>query len=222
MQFKIKICGVKSVADALMAIDAGADAIGLNFYSGSKRCIRPETALEIVTAVGQRATCVGVFVNSVADEIRKTCETTGLGWVQLHGDEPPELIRSIGSGYKIVWARRLDTHGLSAIADDIAACREIAEFPPAGVLVDAAAAGQYGGTGHTVDWRQLADYSKWLGAVPLVLAGGLTPLNVAEAIRVVRPSAVDVASGVESVTGNKDAGKVRDFVAAAATAFAVN
>jgi phosphoribosylanthranilate isomerase len=220
MQFKIKICGVKSVDDALLAVDAGADAIGLNFYRGSKRCIHAEVAREIVDAIGARATCVGVFANATAGEIRAICETAGLSWVQLHGDERPELIRSIGSSYGIIRARRLDARGLQAIADDVAACRKVAGFSPAAVLADAAAAGQYGGTGHTVDWQLVAGYPAWLGETPLILAGGLTPANVAEAIRVVRPHAVDVASGVESSPGVKDVVKVRDFVAAARTAFA--
>ena len=220
MQFKIKVCGVKSVDDALMVVDAGADAIGLNFYRGSKRCIHAEAAREIVDVIGPRATCVGVFVNAAADEIRAICETAGLSWIQLHGDEPPELIRSIGSGYQIIRACRLDARGPQAIADDAAACREVAGFLPAAVLVDAAAAGQYGGTGHTVDWQLVAGHPKWLGGTSLILAGGLTPANVAEAIRVVRPHAVDVASGVESSPGVKDAVKVRDFVAAARAEFA--
>ena len=107
-----------------------------------------------------------------------------------------------------------------AIAADLKACCDIVGAAPASVLVDAAAAGEFGGTGKTVDWHQLVDHANWLNTTPLILAGGLTSENVAEAIRIVRPHAVDVASGVESAPGKKDAAKMRDFVAAAREAFA--
>ena len=111
MIFKIKICGITSVDDALAAVDAGSDAIGLNFYRGSKRCVDTETARQIVAAVDKRAEPVGVFVNHLSDEIQRICSATGIRWVQLHGNEPPELIKSLGSGYSIVRARRLDERG---------------------------------------------------------------------------------------------------------------
>jgi phosphoribosylanthranilate isomerase len=196
--FKIKICGVTNVGDALAAVDAGADAIGLNFYHGSKRCVDVDVARRVVDAIGNRAACVGVFVNASAGEIQAICHQARLHVVQLHGNESPELIKTLGTGYDIIRAG----------------------FAPAAILVDAAAAGQFGGTGHTVDWRQLENCQTWLKNVPLILAGGLTPANVAEAIRIVRPQAVDVASGVESAPGKKDTAKMRDFVAAARAAFA--
>ena len=220
VNFKIKICGLTSVEDALAAIDAGADAIGLNFYRGSKRCVNVDTARQIVDAVGERAACVGVFVNASESEIRSICEHVGLPCVQLHGNEPPELIQSLGSGYAIIRARRIDDRGTQAIRADLDECNAIAPLALAAVLVDAAAEGQFGGTGHTFDWQQLENYQAWTKEVPLILAGGLTSDNVAEAIRVVRPQAVDTASGVESAPGKKDAAKMRDFVAAAREAFA--
>lgn len=220
MVFKIKICGVTNVGDALAAVDARADAIGLNFYRGSKRCVPIAAARQIVDAVGEPATCVGVFVNASAAEIHAICEQARLHVVQLHGNEPPELIQSLSSGYEIIRARRLDERGTQAIRADLDACSEVAGFALAAILVDAAAAGQFGGTGRTVDWRHLENYQAWIKNIPLILAGGLTPANVADAIRIVRPHAVDVASGVESAPGIKDAAKMRDFVAAARAAFA--
>jgi phosphoribosylanthranilate isomerase len=220
VQFQFKICGLTSVDDAVAAVDAGADAIGLNFYSGSKRCVGADVARQIVMAVGARATMVGVFVNSSAADIHRLVAETGIHAIQLHGDEPPELIRALGSGCPVVRARRLDEKGTAAIAADLAACIDIVGVGPAAVLIDAAAAGQFGGSGEQADWSLLTGERHWLGGVPLVLAGGLTRENVAEAIRSVRPAAVDVASGVESSPGKKDQGKMREFVAAAREAFA--
>ncbi len=219
VEFKIKICGITKVADALAAIDAGADAIGLNFYRGSKRFIELDEARRVVAAVGNRASCVGVFVNSQADEIRAACAAAGLQIVQLHGNEPPELIGSLGSGYAIIRAYRIGQRGVQAIAADLKACREVAGFAPAAILIDAASAGQFGGSGQTVDWQQLKNYNSWIENVPLILAGGLNASNVAEAIRIVHPTAVDVASGVERKPGAKDSQKMLEFVAAASAAF---
>ncbi len=220
MIFKIKICGITNVDDAIAAVDAGADAIGLNFYSGSKRCVDVDVARQIVDEVSQRAACVGVFVNASADEIPSICGRARLQIVQLHGDEPPELIKSLGSGYDVIRVCRLDERGTPAIRADLDACCEIAGFAPVAILVDAAAPGRFGGSGHTVDWRQLENYPTWIKNIPLILAGGLNSANVAEAIRIVSPQAVDVASGVELAPGKKDTAKMRDFVAAARAAFA--
>ena len=118
----------------------------------------------------------------------------------------------------LIRARRVTDKGVAEIAADLEACDKCRRVPDA-VLVDAAAPGQYGGTGTTFSWVGMADHHRWLHNVPLILAGGLTPDNVAEAIRIVRPAAVDVASGVESSPGKKDPVKVRDFVAAAQAAF---
>jgi phosphoribosylanthranilate isomerase len=220
MTFKIKICGITSVEDARAAIDAGADAIGLNFYRDSKRCVSVDAACQIVEAIDSHASKVGVFVNESADRIREICRDTGLRLIQLHGDEPPEFLQCLDKDHKVFRARRLDERGLQAITDDLQACSDLSGRCPDAVLVDAALAGQFGGTGRQVDWQQLAGYRAVLGNIPLILAGGLTPDNVAEAIRVVRPQAVDVASGVESAPGKKDITKMRDFVAAAQAAFA--
>jgi phosphoribosylanthranilate isomerase len=218
--FKIKICGITNVADALAAVDAGADAIGLNFYHGSKRCVSVAEARRIADALTYETDRIGVFVNATTDEIRRICEEASLHLIQLHGDEPPELLNSLNKDHDVIRALRLDERGARAIREDWEAWCCAGDFGPDAILVDAAAGGQYGGTGRTVDWQSLVGYQQWLDEIPLILAGGLTPDNVAEAIRIVRPHAVDVASGVESAAGKKDAAKMRDFVAAARAAFA--
>jgi phosphoribosylanthranilate isomerase len=218
VNFKIKICGITSVEDAQAAVHTGADAVGLNFYSSSKRHVDPSIATKIVEASLGCADAIGVFVNERVERLGEICRKTGLLTVQLHGDETPEFVRLVDEQYNVIRARRLDERGIAAIRADWQACCELTGFGPDAVLVDAAAPGQFGGSGQTVDWHALADHSSTLG-VPLILAGGLTPDNVAEAIRIVRPQAVDVASGVESSPGKKDVAKMRDFTAAARAAF---
>jgi len=218
--FQIKICGITNVDDALVAVAAGADAIGVNFYRGSNRCVGSAEARRIVDTIENRVDQIGVFVDAPADEICSVCDEARLHWVQLHGNEPPELLRALGGRFDVVRARRVDERGLRAVSDDISACLSVGGYAPRAVLLDAATAGEFGGTGRRLDWRQLANHTASLQGVPLILAGGLTPDNVAEAIRIVRPDGVDVASGVEAAPGKKDAAKMRDFVAAAQEAFA--
>jgi phosphoribosylanthranilate isomerase len=218
MAFRIKICGITNVEDALAAVDAGADAIGLNFYAGSPRCTSIREASRIADALEGDALRVAVFVNESVKNIHHICAEAEILRVQLHGDETPAFVAALQTDFQIIRARRLDERGMSAIQEDIAACRVLNTLAPSAVLIDAATGGQFGGTGKTVDWQRVVNYEKWLGNVPLVLAGGLRPENVAEAIRVVRPQAVDVASGVESSPGKKDAAKMRDFVAASRAA----
>jgi len=231
--FRIKICGITQVGDALAAVDAGADAIGMNFYEQSPRFVREQTVRQIGQALGRERTrnthLVGVFVNHSVVQIARFIRRGGeRSIVQLHGDEPPELVARVklarhGIGlphsWQVIRVRRLTERGLAAIQEDLAACG-LAGARPDAVLVDAAAPGSYGGTGTTASWPTLAEHSRWLGDTPLILAGGLTPDNVADAIRIVRPRAVDVASGVEAAPGKKDSAKMRDFVAAAKAAFA--
>jgi phosphoribosylanthranilate isomerase len=219
MVFRTKICGVTNVGDALAAVDAGADAIGLNFYSGSKRCVSVAEAILIADALTFEVDRIGVFVNATALEIREICKAARIHLIQLHGDEPPEFLGELNKDFDIIRARRLDERGTQAIVEDIEACCELAGFGPDSILVDASLPETYGGTGHKVDWHLLSDHEEWWRSWPLILAGGLTPENVAEAIRVVRPHAVDVSSGVESSPGKKDPVKIRDFVAAAREAF---
>jgi phosphoribosylanthranilate isomerase len=177
-------------------------------------------ATAIADALTYEVDRVGVFVNATAEEIREICKAARIHLIQLHGDEPPEFLGELNKDFDIIRARRLDERGTQAIVEDIEACCELAGFGPDAVLIDAALPGAYGGTGQNADWQLLSDYEVWWRSWPLILAGGLTPENVGEAIRIVRPHAVDVASGVEASPGKKDHAKVRDFVAAARKAFA--
>jgi phosphoribosylanthranilate isomerase len=220
--FRIKICGIKTIAEAEAAVAAGADAVGLNFYQKSPRFVSTQVAADIAQAlpegVPEGVTVVGVFVNLTAERMNEIASSVGLDAIQLHGDEPPTLLGELNSKYRIVRARRWSERGLPDIAEDLQACLENGRHVDA-LLLDAAAAGQFGGTGSQLPWAKVRDYSNSLGETQLILAGGLTPENVAEAIRTVRPYGVDVASGVESSPGVKDHGKVRAFVEAAKTAF---
>lgn len=216
--FRIKICGITNSDDARRAVDAGADAIGLNFYAQSPRYVTIDAARKIADAVRDQTLVVGVFVNESPTGMMGVVTEVGLGAIQVHGDEPPALLERLPDR-PLLRVRRLTEAGLDAVAEDLEACRAAGRAPDA-VLVDSAAApGVYGGTGHPVAWDALRDYDATLGAMPLILAGGLTPDNVAEAIRVVRPAGVDVASGVESAPGKKDPAKLAAFVAAAQAAF---
>lgn len=217
--FRIKICGIKTLADAQTAADAGADAIGLNFYEKSPRYVPREIATEIAGAMPDEVTLVGVFVNKSAEQTNDIATTVGLHAIQLHGDEPPSLLGELNRECRIVRARRWGERGLHEVAEDLVACSEIGGRRADAVLLDAAIAGQFGGTGSKLPWIELKDYPQWLGETPLILAGGLNPENVREAIVAVRPGSVDVASGVESSPGVKDREKMRSFIQAARSAF---
>ncbi len=195
---RVKICGITRVEDALAAVRLGADALGLNFWPGSKRYIAPADARDIVRHLPPFVTAVGVFVNPTREEVLRAQDASGVGVVQLHGDEPPALCASIP--FPVVKAIRVsDARALAALAS-----YEVQAF-----LFDASCAG-YGGGGVAFDWRIAA--AAPASGVPVILAGGLHPGNVAEAVRAVRPWAVDVASGVESAPGVKDPEKMRLFI----------
>jgi len=186
---RVKICGITRLEDALAACQAGADAVGFNFWTGSRRFIEPGAAREIVRRLPPLVTTVGVFVDPSRDEAASAAAISGVQVLQLHGDEPPELVRSLP--LPVVKGLRVD--GPRVLA-------ELERYPVAAFLLDAPGPG-YGGSGRTFDWsiaRAAALRTR------VILAGGLTPANVAEAIRQVRPYAVDVASGVESAPGVKD------------------
>jgi phosphoribosylanthranilate isomerase len=210
--FRVKICGITNLADARVAAEAGADAIGLNFYAASPRCCPLERASEIAAATPPHVCKVGVFVNAAADEIRRTARAVPLDLIQLHGDEPPELLREIRP-LPILRAVRIQDD-LSQFGAYLAACHRAGAMPRL-VLVDALCPDQYGGTGNTLDWDFLVQNRRHLRGMPIVLAGGLTVENVAAAIATVRPWAVDAASGVEKAPGTKSPEKVRQFVSAA-------
>ncbi len=194
----VKICGITSVEDALAAVQAGADWIGLNFYSRSPRCVDLAVAERIVASLPETTKAVGVFVNAPREEVEAIARRVGLHMLQFHGDEPPEYCRDWS------WPVIKAVRGVGAEA-----LRNAEAFATAYLLIDAFAPGQYGGTGRVVDWGALAI---WKAPRPLILAGGLTPDNVATAVRVVAPFAVDVASGVEVTPGRKDRVAMRRFV----------
>lgn len=196
----VKICGVTNLEDALAAVEAGADLLGFNFYRRSPRYLSPEDARRIVERLPETVTGVGVFVNEPAEEVEAIAREAGLGTVQLHGDETPEFCRSL-RGLKAIKALRV-RQGFDAAACSL--------YPVEAVLLDAYTAGAFGGTGHTFDWT-LARQARAL-VERLFLAGGLTPDNVAEAVRAVRPYAVDVCSGVETSPGRKSPQLMRRFV----------
>jgi phosphoribosylanthranilate isomerase len=201
----IKICGITRPEDAELAADLGAWAIGLNFWSGSKRRVDPAIAAGIARALRRRVEPIGVFVNPTLDEVVQITETVGLTHVQLHGDEGPSFCTAVAqrTGAKVIKALRIGSGA------DI---RDAARFHTDFHLLDAEAGKAYGGTGRTWDW---ALASQRHSRVPVILSGGLTPENVADGIAAVRPWGVDVASGVESAPGIKDPAKVEAFIAAA-------
>jgi phosphoribosylanthranilate isomerase len=200
---KVKICGVTSVEDARIAVSAGANAIGVNFYPGSVRCVSAETAAAIVAVLPPSVWRVGVFVDAPRAEVEELVERCALDTVQFHGNESPDDCRG--------WAQRT----IKAVrVKDADTLRRADAYPVDFILADAYVEGLAGGTGRMVP----AEWVNGVAPARLVLAGGLTPDNVAEAIRRVRPFAVDVASGVEIVAGRKDPERVRRFIANAQTA----
>ena len=197
----VKICGVTNLEDALAAVEAGADLLGFNFYRRSPRYVSPGEARAVVERLPETVIGVGVFVNEAAPgEVESIAREAGLGTVQLHGDETPEFCRGL-RGLKTIKALRV-REGFAADA--------CALYPTDAVLLDAYAAGSYGGTGHTFDWTLARQACECVAR--LYLAGGLTPDNVAEAVGAVRPYAVDVCSGVETSPGRKSFQLMRRFV----------
>ena len=197
-----KICGITRVEDALAAAAAGADAIGLVFYAKSPRAVSVEQAQQIIAALPPFVTTVGLFVDMPRPELQQILAQVPLDLLQFHGDESVEQCEGYGRPY--IKALRVKA------GDDIAA--QMAQYPSAsGVLLDTFVEGVPGGTGLAFDWSLVpAELPK-----PVILAGGLTPDNVAAAIDRVRPYAVDISGGVESAKGLKDADKVRAFIRAA-------
>lgn len=222
--FRIKICGITRIKDAVVAAEAGADALGLNFYAKSPRSVSIETANLIAASVVNSAAggplLVGVFVNATAAEIARTVAAVPLGAIQLHGDEPAEFVTELPPGVPVIRAARIGAAGLAEAATYCGACQATGR-PLAAVLLDASVKVQpgeevvYGGSGHRLDWPRVAAERGVLASTPLILAGGLTPVNVTEAISVSGCDGVDTASGVESSPGVKDHEMVRAFVAAA-------
>lgn len=209
---RIKICGLTRLADALAAVDAGADALGFVFVPGTPRAVTLTQAAALVRALPPLVTKVGLFVDADASLVRDTVAAVGLDTVQLHGAESPEFAAELRGRNKVIKAFRVrDAASLAALP----AYRESVDA----FLLDAFVAGAHGGTGAKFDWS-LALPAKEFG-LPVILAGGLTPENAAAAVRQVRPFALDVSSGVEAAPGQKDPDKIhrliREARAAAAT-----
>ena len=194
----VKICGVTSGEDAAMCVEAGADAIGLNFAPSSPRCLSIERAQAIMRVIPAHVLSVGVFVDADLETLTRYQEQVGIRCLQLHGDEPPALVAHfLPHAYKALRVRG------PSVRD------EAARYPGEFLLLDAYVPGVHGGSGARFDWSlalELAQQRK------LTLAGGLTPDNVAQAVLAVKPFCVDVASGVERAPGVKDAALVRAFV----------
>jgi phosphoribosylanthranilate isomerase len=201
---RIKFCGITSVADAELAVSLGAWAIGLILWPQSKRACDPAEGIRISNAVRRKVEVVGVFVNQSLDEITALADMLHLSIVQLHGDEGPSFAREIArrTGCKVIKAQSV------RLASDVVA---VQAFRTDFHLLDTHRDGLRGGTGETFDWTMLA---RRTSSVPLILSGGLTPDNVAEAIAAVHPFAVDVASGTEASPGVKDPEKMKAFAAA--------
>jgi phosphoribosylanthranilate isomerase len=205
MSIRIKICGITSAADALTAVQAGADALGFMLYQTSPRRVKREQAATIIRVLPPFVTKVGVFVNPTEAEVRAAIAEVGIDTLQFHGEESPEFCRQFG--LKVIKAFRVR---------DAGSLQQAQLYASEAWLLDSYVAGQPGGTGVTVNWELAADAARRHSWV--ILAGGLTPKNVADAVQKVRPFGVDVASGVESAPGEKDPDKVRAFIAAARSA----
>lgn len=195
---RVKICGITNLQDALQAVDCGADALGFVFYVKSPRAVDAGQVCEIVSALPAFVTTVGLFVNETPQTIRDIAAICRLDRVQLHGDETPEDCRQLADLRVIKALRVRDAHSLAA-----------ADAYPVDLLLDAWSDDAYGGTGERFDW---ALARKVTARRPVILAGGLTPANVATAVETLCPYAVDVSSGVEGAPGKKDHTKMADFI----------
>lgn len=197
---RVKICGMTNRDDALLAAELGADALGFIFYPKSPRAISPEAAREIIRRLPPFVLTVGVFVDEEPARVEELAAYAGLDWLQLHGAESPDYCRAVGR--RVIKGFRVKgEESLALLAPYHGAVQAF--------LLDTYRPGTPGGTGETFDW-ELARRAKELG--PIILAGGLTYNNVAQAIRQAQPDAVDVASGVEAAPGKKDPDKLRAFI----------
>jgi phosphoribosylanthranilate isomerase len=197
---RVKICGITKTEDAKLAAELGAYAIGLNFYEHSPRSITPFAAADIIRRLPPFIATVGIFVNWSHAPVVALCKALRLSVAQLHGDEPPSVVDAVARRLPVIKALPI---GQGTAAPDFSRYRSASAF-----LLDSPVSGQYGGSGTTGNWhlaRAAAQTQR------IILAGGLTPENVGEAIRIVRPYAVDVASGVELRPGKKDPAKLRSF-----------
>ena len=204
MSIRVKICGITNLADAQVAVDAGADALGFVFYEKSPRFVSMKIAAEISRALPPFIIRVGVFVNPTRELVFKAIAECGLSLLQFHGGEPPEF------------CAQFDLMSMKAFRiRDAGSLKELPKYKTDAWLLDAYSSDTLGGTGGVFNWDLAVEAQK--PGRPIFLAGGLTPENVADAVRKVRPFGVDVSSGVESSPGKKDHAKVRAFINAAKT-----
>ena len=197
-QVKVKVCGMTSLKDALVAVEGGADAVGFIFYKKSPRSVTMKTVREIVLELPPFVDTVGVFVDETAEQVNKIADYCNLDIIQLHGNESPTFCKKIRR--KVIKAFRIK---------DMQSVKKLSSFQVSGFLLDTFSENLHGGTGKVFDWN-LALPAKKFG--PVIMAGGLTPNNVQQAVRQIRPYGVDVCSGVESEPGIKDHKKVRAFL----------
>jgi phosphoribosylanthranilate isomerase len=199
---RVKICGITTEADARMCINAGADALGFNFYSDSKRYIDPATALPWISSLHGAADRVAVVVNASLNLVKDLWDSGCFEMIQFHGDETPLQCETTGVSQ---WMKAVRARDAAALAHSL-------EFSTPQILLDAWSPTGYGGTGEVADWKLIRDFIANSRLRKYVLAGGLTPLNVAQAIAEVQPWAVDVAGGVETSPGFKDPSLVKSFI----------
>ncbi|NBR47542.1 phosphoribosylanthranilate isomerase [bacterium] len=199
---RVKICGITTEADARMCINAGADALGFNFYSDSKRYIDPATALPWISSLQGAADRVAVVVNASLNLVKDLWDSGCFEMIQFHGDETPLQCETTGVSQ---WMKAVRARDAAALAHSL-------EFSTPQILLDAWSPTGYGGTGEVADWKLIRDFIANSRLRKYVLAGGLTPLNVAQAIAEVQPWAVDVAGGVETSPGFKDPSLVKSFI----------
>jgi phosphoribosylanthranilate isomerase len=202
MKTRVKICGITNLADAQAAVEAGADALGFNFYEKSPRYVSLKTAATISKQLPPFVMRVGVFVDEEPDFVLRAIGEAGLTMLQFHGDEPPEFCTQFGLMSMKAFRIR-----------DAESLKKIPDYLTDAYLLDAFSSTAPGGTGEKFNWDLAVEAQKF--GKPIFLAGGLTPENVAEAVKKVQPVGVDVSSGVESAPGKKDHAKVKAFIAAA-------
>jgi len=201
MMVRVKICGITNTEDALVAVEAGADAIGFVFHEKSPRNVSPQKAAAIIAKLPPFVQSVGLFVDADVERVNWVTDFCGVDLIQLHGDEDPEYCTEIRR--RIIKVFRVK---------DAASLSSLGRYQVAGYLLDAWSPDAHGGTGKSFDWNLAREL---VGNRSIIIAGGLTPENVREAVDIVRPYAVDVSSGVESSPGEKDIDKVRNFIRAA-------
>ncbi|PLY01115.1 MAG: phosphoribosylanthranilate isomerase [Desulfuromonas sp.] len=203
--FRIKICGITNESDALHAVACGADALGFVFYADSPRGVSPAEVRPIIDKLPGEVIKVGLFVNEQAEVVNRVAAESGIGLVQLHGDETPD------------YCRRIELPVMKALrVRNEESVRSWQDYPAVAILLDAWHPEKFGGTGEACDWNLAATLAT---QTKIILAGGLNPQNISKAVRMVRPQGVDVSSGVEKMPGKKDPEKVAAFITNARESF---